>query len=51
MNVYEQKALTNFVEIVDVPDSTNEDSVKAVILIAASVGINNLFMSKVFRVH
>lgn len=37
-------------EIVGVPHSTNNDYVKTIVSIA-SVGINNLSVSKVFRVH
>lgn len=50
MNVLEQKALENFVEIVGVQDFHNEDCVKTVVSIAASVGINNLSVSKAFRI-
>lgn len=41
MNVFEQKAMENFVEIVGVPDFINEHCMKTVVSIGASVGINN----------
>lgn len=51
MNIFEQKAMENFVQFVGVPDSNNEDCVKTVVSIAASVGIENLSVAKAFRVH
>lgn len=51
MNAFEQKTIENFVEIVGVPDSNNEDCVKTVVSIAASVGIENLSVSKAFRIN
>lgn len=48
MNVFRQNALEKFVEIVGVPDFSNEDCVKTVDpIVAAAVGINNLLVSKV----
>lgn len=51
MYVFKQKALENVVEIVGVSDSTDEDCVKSIVSIAASVEINNLSLSKPFSVH
>lgn len=50
MNVFEQKAIEKFVEIVGVPEVNNEDCVKTVESIAAAVGAN-ITVSKAFRVH
>ncbi|KAL4107536.1 hypothetical protein QTP88_017868 [Uroleucon formosanum] len=50
MNVFEQKAIKKFVEIVGVPEVNNEDCVKTVESIAAAVGAN-ISVSKAFRVH
>lgn len=50
MNVIEQKSIETFVEIVGVPEVNNEDCVKTVESIAASVGVK-LIVSKAFRVH
>ncbi|KAL4101015.1 hypothetical protein QTP88_021036 [Uroleucon formosanum] len=50
MNVFEQKAIEKFVEIVGVPEVNNEDCVKTVESIAAVVGAN-ISVSKAFRVH
>lgn len=50
MNVFEQKAIEKFVEIVGVPEVNNEDCVKTVESIAAAVGVN-ISVSKAFRVH
>lgn len=51
MNAFEQKASENVVEIMGVPDFNNEDCVKTVVSIAASVGIENFSVSKAYRVH
>ncbi|KAL4096900.1 hypothetical protein QTP88_021775 [Uroleucon formosanum] len=50
MNVFEQKAIEKFVEIVGVPEVNNEDCVKTVESIAAAVRAN-ISVSKAFRVH
>jgi hypothetical protein len=51
MNVFEKKVIENFVEIVGVPDSNNEDCVKTVVSIAAPVEIENVSVSKAFRIN
>lgn len=50
MNVFEQKAIENFVEFVGVPEVNNEDCVKTVESIAAAAG-TNISVSKAFRVR
>lgn len=39
-NILEQKAIENFLEIVGVPESNNEDCLKTVESIAAKLGVN-----------
>lgn len=50
MNVFEQKSIEKFVEIVGVPEVNKEDCIKTVESIAAAVGAN-ISVSKTFRVH
>jgi hypothetical protein len=49
LNVLEQKAIENFVEIVGVPEVKNEDCVKTVELITESVGMK-VNILKTFRI-
>lgn len=50
INVFVQKAIEKFVEIMRVPEVNNEDCVKTVESISAAVGAN-ISVSKAFRVH
>jgi len=50
MNVFEQKSIEKFVEIVGVSEVNNEDCIKTVESIAAAVRAN-ISVSKAFRVH
>jgi len=50
INVLEQKSLENFAEIVGVPETNNENCIKTVEAIAASVGVETTIL-KAYRIQ